>query len=151
LRGDDGLGWHATRQLVRAWGAEAEARFAEDQRWPSTDGAVEIMACQQMTMDLVEPVHEAERVVFIDASTQGAAGTLRCQPVQPETPQNLISHQFDAPTLLAAVRALYGTCPEATVISVTAAAFDYTEELSPEVAGRLPEVVERVEAMLPSH
>jgi hypothetical protein len=37
------------------------------------------------------------------------------------------------------------------VISVTAAAFDYTEELSPEVAACLPEVVKRVEAMLPSH
>ncbi len=143
LRGDDALGWHAARQLARQWGAAAEAQFLEDNRCLSADESVEIMACQQMTMDLVEPVREAERVIFIDAAVTGEPGSLACQAVAPDAPQNLISHQFDAPTLLAAVKALYGVCPEAVVLSVTASAFDYTEELSPVVAARLPELVGR--------
>jgi hydrogenase maturation protease len=148
LRGDDALGWHAVQQLAHLWGPDAEARFLEDNRCLSADGSVEIMTCQQMTMDLTELVHEAERVIFIDASVKGEPGSLTCQAVSPETPQNLISHQFDAPTLLAAVKALYGACPTAVVISVTASTFDYVEELSAVVAARLPELVSQVQQML---
>ena len=150
LRGDDALGWHATRQLARRYGAEAEARFVEDNQWVSADQLVEIMTCQQMTMDLVEPAHEAERVIFIDASVKGEPGSLVCETVTPEAPQNLITHQFDAPTLLAAVKALYGVCPQAVVLSVTASTFDYTEELSPAVAARLPELLKRVDELVKS-
>ena len=148
LRGDDALGWHAARHLARLFGADAEARFLEDNRWASADESVEIMTCQQMTMDLVEPVHNAGQVIFIDATVQGEPGSLTCEAVTPEAPQNLISHQFDAPTLLAAVQALYGACPKAQVCSVTASTFDYTEELSPVVAARLPELVKHVREML---
>jgi hydrogenase maturation protease len=148
LRGDDALGWHAAQQLARLYGAGAEAQFLEDHRWLSPDGAVEIMTCQQMTMDLVEPVHAAEQVIFIDASVQGEPGFLKCETVMPDTPQNLISHQFDAPTLLAAVQALYGVCPKGVVVSVTAGMFDFVEELSPAVAARLPELVKQVQQML---
>jgi hydrogenase maturation protease len=148
LRGDDALGWHAARQLARLYGANAETRFLEDNRWVSADASVEIMTCQQMTMDLVEPVHEADQVIFIDATVQGEPGSLTCEPVTPEAPQNLISHQFDAPTLLAAVQALYGVCPKAVVLSVTASTFDYSEELSPAVAARLPELVRCVRSMV---
>jgi hydrogenase maturation protease len=148
LRGDDALGWHAVRQLAQGWGAAAETQFLEDNRCLSADESVELMTCQQMTMDLVEPVREAEKVIFIDASVKDAPGTLVCQTAAPESPQNLISHQFDAPTLLAAVKALYGVCPEAVVLSVTASTFDFVEELSPVVAARLPELVKRVQALL---
>ena len=148
LRGDDALGWHAARQLARLYGAEAEARFLEDSRWASADESVEIMTCQQLTMDQVEPVHNAGQVIFIDATVQGEPGSLSCQTVTPEAPQNLISHQFDAPTLLAAVQALYGVCPTAVVFSVTASTFDYTEALSPVVAARLPELVKQVRERL---
>ncbi len=148
LRGDDALGWHAARQLARQWGQVAEAQFLEDNRCLSADESVEIMTCQQMTMDLVEPVREAEKVIFIDASVKGEPGSLTCQTVTLEAPQNLISHQFDAPTLLAAVKALYGVCPEAVVLSVTASTLDYTEELSLVVSARLPELVNRVEELV---
>lgn len=148
LRGDDALGWQAARQLAHGLGSAAETQFVEDYRCVSADGAVEIMTCQQMTMDLVEPVHTADKVIFIDASVKGEPGALGCQRVAPETPQNLISHQFDAPTLLAAVKALYGVCPEAVVFSVTAGSFDYTEELSAPVAAALPELVRQVQARL---
>ncbi len=148
LRGDDALGWHAARRLTRLYGPDAEAQFLEDNRWVSADESVEIMTCQQLTMDLVEPVHNADQVIFIDATVHGEPGSLTFETVTPEAPQNLISHQFDAPTLLAAVQALYGACPKAAVFSVTAGTFDYTEDLSPAVAARLPELVKRVREML---
>lgn len=150
LRGDDGLGWRATQQLARMFGAEAEACFLDENRFLSPDEAVEILTCQQLTLDLVEPVHVAGRVVFIDASVKGEPGTLTAETVAPETAQNLISHQFDPPTLLAAVKALYGACPEAQLFSITARSFEFVEALSPEVAEKLPELVRQVSELLPT-
>ena len=146
LRGDDGLAWQAARELARRLGVEAQ--FVEESRCASSDGRVEIVACQQLTLDLLETVHQAGRVIFVDASVKGEPGTLSVESVAPDTPQNLISHQFDPPTLLAAVRALYGTCPPAVLCSITAASFDYVEQLSPLVAKALPELVRRMEAMM---
>ena len=145
LRGDDGLGWSATRLLARTFGAEAETCFLEENRFLSPDEAVEIVTCQQLTLDLVETVHAAGFVVFIDASVKGDPGTLTGETIMPETPQDLISHQFDPPPLLAAVKALYGACPEGKLFSITARSFEFVEVLSPEVAEKLPELVRRVE------
>jgi hydrogenase maturation protease len=144
LRGDDGLAWQAARQLARRFGAEAETRFLEESRFLSADGTVEILACQQLTLDLLDTVHQAGRVIFVDASVKGEPGALACETVSPEAPQNLISHQFDPPTLLAAVKALYGACPEAVLFSITAQSLDYVEQLSPPVEAALPELVRRV-------
>ncbi len=144
LRGDDGLGWQAARQLTHTLGAEAEARFLDEHRCLSPDGAVEVMACQQLTLDLVEAVHTAGYVVFVDASVNGEPGLLTAEAVTPGTPQELISHQFDPPTLLAAVKALYGACPEAELLSIVAKSFEFVEQLSPEVAAVLPELARRV-------
>jgi hydrogenase maturation protease len=145
LRGDDGLAWQVARQLARQFGVEAEAQFLEESQFLSADGTVEILACQQLTLDLLETVHQAGRVIFVDASVTGEPGTLTCETVSPDTPQNLISHQFDPPTLLAAVQALYGACPEAVLLSITAQSFDYVEQLSTPVAAALPELLRRVE------
>jgi hydrogenase maturation protease len=146
LRGDDGLAWQAARLLARGLGAEPQ--FLEQGRCLSADGRVEIVTCQQLTLDLLETVHEAGRVIFVDASVQGEPGALAVETVMPDTPQNLISHQFDPPTLLAAVKALYGACPPAMLCSVTAASFDYVEQLSPPVERALPELVRRVAEMV---
>ncbi len=140
VRSDDGLGWHAARALARRWGAEA--RFLADNQVEL--GEVELMVCQQLTMDLVEKLPGARRVIFIDAAARGTPGVVTREAVAPETPQNLVSHQFDPSTLLAAARALYGQAPEAVVFSVAAQSFDYSEELSPEVAAALPELVRQV-------
>jgi hydrogenase maturation protease len=134
LRGDDGLGWRAIEELGR--------------RLPPA--AAELLTVQQLTLDLVEPVRDADQVIFIDAAAPGPPGTLSCETVEPGTPQSLISHQFDPPTLLACVQSLYGRCPRAMVLSITAATFDYGEQLSPVVAAALPQLIDRVLASLAS-
>jgi hypothetical protein len=42
---------------------------------------------------------------------------------------------------------LYGSCPEAYLFSMGGRSFGYGEELSPEVESRLPELLERVQAV----
>ena len=133
LRCDDGLGWRAAERLAAALG-ETE---------------VEIMTCHQLTPELAEPISRATLVVFIDATQQGRAGTLFCQPIGPEvSPPCAFSHHLTPRTLLAWAQELYGACPEAVVFSVSSESFDCGEELSPPVASALPELIERICALV---
>jgi len=133
VRGDDGLGWHAVQQLT-ALGLPEHAS---------------VLACQQLTMDLVEPVHEAERVVFIDARQGEPVGAFTRERVQPSSAlSEPVSHFFDPGTLLACVQALYGAHPEAVLFSISSTHFDYVETLSPPVASALPALLDDVRALI---
>jgi hydrogenase maturation protease len=133
LRGDDGLGWHAAERLAVA------LRETE----------VEIMTCHQLIPELAEPISRATLVVFIDAAQQGQAGTLSCQPITPEiSPHFAFSHYLTPRTLLAWAQELYGSCPEAVVFSVSSGSFDCGEELSPPIVSALPELIERIRALV---
>lgn len=133
LRGDDGLGWHAARQL-------AERIHCDD---------VDILTCHQLTPELAEAVSQVDLAIFIDADCEGIPGMLKCEDVQPDNSSNVdFTHHFDIPALLACAQILYGTCPRAVLCSITADSFDLTEDLSDAVQAALPALVQRVLALI---
>jgi Ni,Fe-hydrogenase maturation factor len=88
-----------------------------------------------------------DRAAFLDASVPGdqLPGTihkiqLMPRPVDP----TVIGHGFDAAGLLALADMLYGHTPVAVLFTVTAAQFDLTETLSPEVQSALPVLIAQV-------
>lgn len=129
LRGDDGLGPEAARQLA--------------QRCPPQ---VMICQCHQLTPDLIEPISEAELVIFIDAACDhGVPGQIRCTAVaDADGGPWPMTHHANPSWLLACCQSVYGLRPQALVFSVTTAAFDYGQALSEAVASALPVLVERV-------
>jgi len=134
LRGDDGVGWEVARRLEAA----VEA-----------DGNVSIVATQQLTPELAEVLHRVDQVFFVDASVEGEPGSWKCEQVKAEEIRpGALGHHFDAAALLAYTQALFGTRPEAQVITVTAKSFDLGEELSAEVQAALPAVVEHLHQKL---
>lgn len=126
LRGDDGIGWHAAHLL--------------ESRYPTA----QVRVCHQLTPELAEPISEAERVIFIDASAVGDVGTYDLQPILPIAEGTTLSHIVSPATLLTLTQGLYGTLPESLLVSVPGASFDYSETLSPLVHHLLPLVVEEV-------
>jgi hydrogenase maturation protease len=132
LRADDGVGRYAAERL-------------EELEIPG----VRCIPCHQLTVELCEPVSRAGRVVFIDAR-EGGPGELEVREIPPagaETEAGSFSHHLDASRLLAMAEVLYGRAPGAVEITVGGLDFGYREALSPEVAARLPELVERVREM----
>ena len=128
LRGDDGLGWEVTERLAAY----------------IPDGSVAIMAVQQLTPELSEPIHAADLVIFVDASSEGEPGTWKCERVAPvlvHAPS--FGHHFDIADLLAYTQALFPSCPGpgALVVSVAAESFGCHEKLSRKVETVLPAVV----------
>lgn len=149
LRGDDGVGWHTAHML---------AQIVQDQH-------VRIVACQQLTPDLSEPISQADAVLFIDAcwptvpasvpnhpgteQQEAANNRLVCYPVFPTpTLPSSFSHQLDPPALLTCAQILYQHCPVAVQFGVVATSFDYGETLSPDVRACIPGLIARVQAWI---
>jgi len=132
LRGDDRLGWRVNELL---------AELPEIARNPS----VELITCHQLTPELADPISQAELVIFIDAASEGAPGTVKSELLAAGKAQpDALGHHFTPGRTLAYARAIFGGNPRAVVVSVAAASFELGERLSPEVEQALPEVVARV-------
>jgi len=121
LRGDDGFGYRAAERIPGA------------------------IAVHQLTPELMEPISKADRVLFLDASAEGAPGEVRRRRVVPSE-GGAFTHHSTPEALLAGSLALYGRCPEATLITVTGVNFDVSETLSPSVQTALQEVLRVVSA-----
>ena len=133
LCSDDGLGYQAAELLA--------GRISNP--------AVEIVACQQLSPELVENLRLAGLAIFIDSNCYGAPGELSCCPVSADDGlPGGITHQFQPGALLAMCKAFYGDCPPAYLYSVGAASFDLGESLTPAVQAALPELLSRVEARI---
>lgn len=99
----------------------------------------------QLTPDLAESMSRASRVVFIDASAEGAPGTLTCRRIGAgDTPPAPFCHHLTPDSLLALCKVLYGRWPEAFVVSVTGESFDFGETLSAAVSAALPRLTKQV-------
>jgi hydrogenase maturation protease len=104
----------------------------------------EVLTCHQLTPELAERLSRCRFAVFIDAEAGGDPGTINRRTVHPEAAASPSSHGCTASRLLADAEELYGRCPQAVIITVSAQSFEYGETLSPAVAAALPKVIELV-------
>jgi hydrogenase maturation protease len=132
LRGDDGVGQHIARRLEVSLYSET----------------VDVLACHQLTPELVEPVSRAELVIFIDAAENGQPGQIRTTEVQPQHVTDAFTHNVTPATLLAAAFDLYGVHPRGLLITITGVQFNYCEMLSPEVEAAADEVIRRIDRLV---
>ena len=123
LRGDDGAGW----AVVEAFTAVATC-------------PVQTLTTHQLLPELVDTIHAAEQVVFVDASVAGTPGSLAMTAVQPAQTGPASSHQLSPAVLLALGMELYGRMPAASLITITGQNFGYRQQLSPPVAQAVTEV-----------
>ena len=127
-RGDDGIGWVAAEQLAN-----------------DKDARVQVLARQQLTLELAADLNRVERVVFIDAAVMGTPGEIQVERIDPEaSPIEAFSHQLAPAALLECTRMLYGKCPEGYLVSVAGRSFEFGDELSAPVAAALPAALARV-------
>lgn len=133
LRGDDGVGWAAAEQL--------ESRLS--------DPGLRILACHQLTPELAEDAARVDRLVLIDASSKAAAGSVVVEKLEPsELPSGSLSHHLRPTDLLDSARQLYGSCPEAWIVSIGGESFEHGDALSAPVAAALPEAIARAESLV---
>jgi len=139
LRSDDGVGWHAARLLA------GDPRLAD----------VVVMAEHQLAPELALDLSTASLVILVDASTETPAGTVTVRPLAAagggSAGGGTSSHHVDPGLLLALALQLYGSAPEAIVVSVGVAEMGHGEALTPRVAAALPAVADIVARLVAEH
>jgi hydrogenase maturation protease len=134
LRGDDGVGWHVTRQLA--------VRLL--------DPGIEILQCHQLTPELAENISRAQRVLFIDSTSEGSPGEWTCDEIQADSEPAVFSHSPSPGGLLQLSQSLYSAAPPASLLTVCGNSLEYGESLSPVVSSCLPGLVSEIVDMVVS-
>jgi hydrogenase maturation protease len=153
LRGDDGVGWRVVEEIVnRQWSIDNGQLAEAHSETPSPKSEIrnpKLIAVHQLLPELAEPISEAELVIFVDASVEGEPGVVRTQTVAPRPqPMGAFTHHFDPAGLLAYAAEVYGRCPRAYLVTVTAVSLGYAETLSATVEAALPEVLRQIQLLV---
>jgi hydrogenase maturation protease len=141
IRGDDAVGPLLADQI---------AAQIEQGDWPA---GTEAQARHIITAELVADLHRAGRVIFIDAAAHGPPGEVRTRPLQADpTAPSTMAHFHDPRELLAWCEGLYGSAPEAWLVTVSGAAWDYGHfDLSPDARAALKPALAAVRALCTSN
>lgn len=128
IRGDDGLGWYIAQRL-------AQAKSPRD---------LDVLALHQLTPELADDLSHARLAIFMDACCDVAPGLLSCRLLKPNPPQSRVTtHHLDPRGLLSFTRDVYGTSPDAILLSVGGESFGYEERMTPRIEGAIP-ILERI-------
>ncbi len=131
LRGDDGIGPRVA-DAVAAW------------RRPG----VEAVALTQLAPEVAATLASAERVVFVDADARPDAPGVALRPLGPATEVTPLTHGADPRALLALCQTVYGRCPAAWLLTVSARRFDLGAPLSPDAEANVAEALRLLAAWL---
>jgi hydrogenase maturation protease len=136
LRSDDGVAWHAAKQLSE--------KFSQEQG--------EIQVQHQLGPELAESISRSSLTIFIDASSgTGRIGEVRVQRLEAHsTDAPRFCHSLSPSAVLAMAKQLYGTTPNAFSVTATGENFEHGEHLSPSLQAAVPELIRRVEELVRS-
>jgi hydrogenase maturation protease len=135
LRSDDGVAWRAAEAI--------QEKFSGSE--------VEVRCLQQLGPELAESVSRVTAVVFVDASSQGEPGSVRCQPLTNGTAElNRFGHAFSPASVMSLAARLYSASPRAFCATVTGQDFIHGESLSGAVEAALPVLIRRIEQLVRS-
>jgi len=123
-------------------------RLAEMMSSRMSGEAVQVTTAYQLTPELVEPISNAQLVVFIDARVGDTAGDMLTERVEPLTGTGAFTHNVSPGILLGAAHELYGAEPAGILVSIVGADFDYGSDLSPQLSQQLPDLANQVEAVI---
>jgi hydrogenase maturation protease len=128
LRSDDGAGCRAAKLL----------------RERLSSPEVEILAVEQLTPELMEPIGRAREVIFIDAAAGGQPGEIRQRPLVLPRAGATFTHHATPAALLAGAATLYGGNASGVLYSIAGESFELGERLTPAVERAVAELVRRL-------
>ncbi len=134
LRGDDGVALHVAESLVRG----------------ICEGKTEVETGHQWLPEMAERISEADVVIFVDASRDIPAGAVCTRLVAAANPApQALTHSMSPEKLLALARDLYHSLPqEAHLVSIGAASFELSTQLSEPARHAIPVALNQVKAIL---
>ena len=126
LQSDDGVAWQAAEQL------RLELPTAR------------VICVHQLTPELAEDVASSRVVIFLDASSTGEPGSVRCEAVFTRPAELRFSHHLTPLEVVTLSDRLYSAKPQAFLISIHGECFHHGQALSPAATQAIPDVVAQV-------
>ncbi len=102
------------------------------------------VAVQQLVPELAERLAAEERVVFVDARTDLAPGTVQTMPAGGESPS---THWCSPGWLLCLALEVYGNAPEAVLVGIGAESFELGAPLSAAAQQGMKKALAQIRAM----
>lgn len=108
---------------------------------------VEVRAMHQLHVELLEDLQRYERVIFVDAASDGEAVALR--KVNSGEKREAASSHHLAPELLCSLASkIWSQCPQIYVCTIRGSCFDFGTQLSPEVEEQIDQAVAAIEGFI---
>lgn len=102
--GDEALGWEVASRLAAS----------------IADETVDVRLTTHLTPDLVEPISQAEVVIFVDVSHEGQPGEWSCEEIFPGVDLPAASeHEPEAERLMEYSRLIFHAKPRAVLVSLS--------------------------------
>lgn len=141
-RQDDGVGWHILKNLAEKIGCEVP----DDPGAPIEieDEIVDLIYILQIFPELAETLSHYKRICFVDAHTADIPDEISWTELHPEYERSPLTHHMSPKTVLSISGTIYGTIPEAILVSIRGFSFQFQRELSPKTASLAQDATERI-------
>lgn len=110
---------------------------------------VRVLSCDLLTPELAEPIAQARKVVFVDASVE-TRGTVQMLELTPKESSEILAHTADPRALLALARDAFGHAPLAWWVIIPVESLAIGEELSAKANAGIQEAIQQVQNILRS-
>ena len=141
-RRDDGVGLAIVNGLRLKLGLPALDEGADG--LDDLGGSLDTLFLQQVGPELAETLAEYDRVYFVDAHAGNYSELVHRERLQAGAGRSLVSHHMKPSMLLALAAQLYGSAPEAELISVRGYDFDFGSTLSQTTAEGVEQVIDEL-------
>jgi hydrogenase maturation protease len=141
-RQDDGVAWHILVALSERLGRSISENW--DEGLYPTGESPDLLFVPQLTPELAELFAGFKRICFIDAHTGAVLEELHISEIQPQYQKSPFTHHMTAATCIALTQNIYGSRPEAILLSVRGYEFGFSHSLSPRTAGVVKQAVFKI-------
>ncbi len=145
-RRDDGVARVVVNRLLERLGREPLDSM--DDGFGQVGHQVDAVVLHQLVPELAEDLKEYELVIFVDAhvgaGTAGISEPIHEEQIEVAYRTPFVYHQTHPSTILALTQQMYGTAPDAILLSLLGHDFDFGEGLSDATAALVEPAVERI-------
>jgi hydrogenase maturation protease len=141
-RQDDGVGWHVLKNLAEKISCQVPEDPGEAIEIESEQ--VDLLFTLQIYPELAETISHYKRICFVDAHTADIPETISWTKLEPDYEKSPLTHHMSPKTVLSISAAIYGTIPEAILVSIRGFSFQFQRELSPKTAALVEIATQRI-------
>jgi len=140
-REDDGVAWHVLQALSNHYHSpiiESDGGIFEAEHNPH------LVFALQLTPEMSEALAQYQHVCFVDAHTGAYAEEVRAESIAPNFQASPFTHHLTPESCLSLAQNLYGSAPQALVVSVRGYQFGYRTALSAQTAPLVPQAAAKI-------